>query len=113
QHLKKYFRNTEVAIPPIVLTYLLWLFINTYYHETGSVDLDMIRRIPDSPLRIYRIETDQVFAMMDELPTSISKKIRISRTAGMKTIQMTDLKGSEILKEIYKLRMNLSLSKSG
>jgi hypothetical protein len=113
EHLKKYFRNQNIAIPPVVLLYLLILYKNSYFSDTGLLDLDYIRRLPDSPTRIFRLETDTVFEIFDKLPSHLEKKIQRSRTAGMKTIELGDLDESKVLKEVYKIGKNLSFSISG
>lgn len=113
EHLKKYFRNLQISIPPIILLYLLVVFKNTYFSDTEVLDLDYIRRLPDSPTRIFRLETDAVFEILDHLPANLEKKIQRSRTAGMKTIGLGDLIESSVLKEVYKIGKNLSFSISG
>lgn len=113
EHLKKYFRNTTVHIPPMILLYLLLVFKNQYFADTGSIDLDFIRRLPDSPTRIFRLETDRVFEILEKLPAPWNKQIIVSRTAGMKTIGFGNLNESKLLKEVYKSGRYLSFSISG
>ncbi|MCB1178265.1 MAG: DUF4007 family protein [Leptospiraceae bacterium] len=101
RHLKRYSRNVNVSIPPNIFLYCLLLFKNKYFKQTQLLDLDHIYKIPESPFTIFRIELDRFYEMVNSLLPKISKKINISRTAGIKTISLGNLTEVLCLDEIY------------
>ena len=69
--------------------------------NTNILDLDHIRRIPESPLQVFGIEVDRLFELFEKLSSGLQKKITVSRTAGIKTLNFGSTKEEEILKDVY------------
>ena len=75
QNVKRYYRNKNLAIPPNLLLYCLFRFRDKYFRETNILDLEHIRRIPESPLQVFGIDPDSLFDLFDRLKPNIQKKL--------------------------------------
>ena len=62
--------------------------------------IENIRNIAESPLRALKIDVDHFFELSMKLPSRFLKS-KLSRTAGIKTIQSFGLTKNDLLSEIY------------
>ena len=100
-NVKRYYRNKNLNIPGNILLYCLYQFKERNFRDTNILDLDHIRRIPESPLQVFSIEVDRLFELFEKLSSGLQKKITVSRTAGIKTLNFGSTKEDEILKDVY------------
>lgn len=107
-HLKRYSRNKDLKIDIHIILYCMLLFRNRYFRDAGVLDLDHLRQIPESPLRVFALETDRIFELSEDISPKIAKKISFSRTAGIKTVSFSNLDETELLNEIYRQERVLS-----
>ncbi|HNO25390.1 MAG TPA: DUF4007 family protein, partial [Leptospiraceae bacterium] len=91
-----------------IILYCILLFRNRYFRDAGVLDLDHLRQIPESPLRVFALETDRIFELSEEIVPKIAKKVSFSRTAGIKTVSFSNLEETELLNEIYRQERVLS-----
>jgi hypothetical protein len=100
-NIKRYYRNKNISIHLNILLYCLFRFREKYFSGTNVLDLEYIKRIPESPLQVFGIEVDRIFEFFNNLRDNLRKKIVLSRTAGIKTLNFGTIKEEELLKEVY------------
>jgi hypothetical protein len=100
-HYRRYTRNSNPDLDVHVVLYCFLLFRDRFFQGAETLDLENIRNIPQSPLRVLKMDLDRFFELSDKLSSKISKKVKLSRTAGIKTIQFFGLTKNDLLSEIY------------
>ncbi len=100
-HYRRYSRNSNPDLDVHVILYCFLLFRDRLFQGAETLDLENIRNIPESPLRVLKVDLDRFFELSDKLSSKISKKVKLSRTAGIKTIQFFGLTKNDLLSEIY------------
>jgi hypothetical protein len=100
-HYRRYSRSVNPDLDISILLYLFLLFRDRFFRAAETLDLENIRNIAESPLRALKIDIDHFFELSMKLPSKISKKVKLSRTAGIKTIQFFGLTKNDLLSEIY------------
>ncbi len=99
---KRFFRNTDLNISIDTFLYSLFLFKNKFYPNAESLDLDLIARQELSPFKVFRKEINFLFLESEKISPKLSKKIKLTRSAGLKLIQFENIHAKDFISSIGK-----------
>jgi hypothetical protein len=105
-HMKTYVRNSSPGIPADVLFYMIYDFQKINYPDSSLLDIDKIRRVSYSPLRIFRLETEDVYQKYSELSQRTAESFHLSRSAGMNLLTIKEVDENKLITSLYKFNDN-------
>ncbi len=105
-HLKYYIRNSSKEIPAEVIFYILLIFKNTNYPDSSSLDIDKLQQVSYSPIRIFRLDTEDVYQKYSELKGIFAETFHLSRSSGMNILTVKKQDETTLLNEMYSMNSN-------
>ena len=105
----RFTRNRNLPIPAAAFLYCLLDLRQRSFPDAAVLDLEKVAAAEGSPFGAFLLETGQFLELYQDLPAKIRKKIVLSSTAGMRTLQVGNISPRDVLEVAYSERRYVSL----